>query len=63
MGDDKKQGSLVVGRKEGEAIIIGDSVRVEVLKEESGLIRLKITAPKDISILREEIYEDYKKQA
>ena len=47
---------LVLGRKPGEYIMIGDNIMVKVLKTEDGL-RLAIDAPKEISIIRGEIYE------
>lgn len=54
--------SLVIGRKEGEAIILdnnqdGSTLRIEVIKDD-GMLRLKIDAPKHINIYREEIYEE-----
>ncbi|MET3505641.1 carbon storage regulator [Halalkalibacter oceani] len=53
---------LVIGRKEGEAIIIGDLIRIEVF-EENGLLRLDIDAPKEINIVREEIYNPKNKNS
>lgn len=47
--------ALVLGRKAGEAVIIGGNIRVEVVKTEDGLLRLKIEAPKEVQIVREEL--------
>lgn len=48
---------LVLGRKPGEYIMIGDRVKVEVVKSKEGDLRLAIDAPKDVPIVRGEIYE------
>lgn len=46
---------LVLGRKPGEYLMIGD-VMVKVIKEDSGL-KLVIDAPKEVPIVRGEVYE------
>lgn len=48
---------LILQRKAHEAILIGDDVRVVVLKSDSGGVRLGIEAPDHLTILREEIVE------
>jgi carbon storage regulator len=48
---------LVIGRKPGEYIMIGDDIMVKVVKSENGDLRLAIEAPKDIQITRGENYE------
>lgn len=49
---------LVLSRRVGETIVIGDNVSVTVLAAgRSGHVRLGIAAPKDVSVHREEIYE------
>jgi carbon storage regulator len=48
---------LILQRKANEAILIGDEVRVIVLKSDSGGVRLGIEAPEQMTILREEIVE------
>jgi carbon storage regulator len=47
---------LVLGRNVGESVIIDDEIVVTVLESKNGQIRLGFTAPKDINIYREEIY-------
>ena len=47
---------LILTRKIGESIIIGDNVKVTVLGVEGRQIRVGIDAPKEISVHREEIY-------
>ena len=46
---------LLLGRKEGEALLIGEDIRISVLAIEKGRVRLAIDAPKNISILRSEL--------
>lgn len=49
---------LVLGRKPGEYIVIDNKIKVTVIKSEDGKLRLAIDAPREIEILRGEIYED-----
>lgn len=46
---------LVLGRKEDEAIFIGDNIMVKVVSVENGIVKLGIEAPKNVTILREEL--------
>ncbi|WP_425448045.1 carbon storage regulator [Dethiothermospora halolimnae] len=48
---------LVIGRKPGQYVKIGDNIRVKVIKSEDGDLRLGIDAPKDVKIIRGEIEE------
>ena len=48
---------LILTRKVGESIMIGDSVEVKVLGIRAGQIKLGIEAPKDLKVHRQEIYE------
>lgn len=47
---------LVVGRKPGQSIVIGKDIIVKVIRSEEGNLRLAIEAPKDINIVRGEVY-------
>ena len=49
---------LILGRKVGDAILIGDGIRVVVLACDRGGVRLGIEAPSDVTILRGEIVSD-----
>jgi len=51
---------LILTRKPGETIIIGDDIKVTVLGVASKQIRIGIQAPSNISVHREEIYERIK---
>ena len=47
---------LVLTRKIGETIRIGDEVKVQVLAVRGGQVRLGLSAPADVRIFREEIF-------
>lgn len=47
---------LVLSRRLGETLIIGDDVKVTVLGISGNQVRLGIAAPKEISVHREEVY-------
>lgn len=47
---------LILTRRVGETLIIGDDVNVTVLGVKGNQVRLGINAPKDLSVHREEIY-------
>ena len=48
---------LILTRKIGESIIIGDDILVKVIETGKNNIRIGIEAPKEISVLRREVYE------
>lgn len=48
---------LVLGRKPGEYVMIGENIRVGVVKTDKGALRLAIDAPSDIKIERGEVFE------
>ncbi len=48
---------LVLTRKIGEGIVIGDDVRITVLEDREGKIRIGIDAPRDKKIYRQEVYD------
>ena len=48
-------------RRVGETVLIGDNVKVTILQTESGLLRFAIDAPREISVYREELYQNREK--
>ncbi len=53
---------LVITRKQGERITIGDNVVVTVVEVKGSIVKLGIEAPRSISIHRQEIYDRIRKQ-
>jgi carbon storage regulator len=47
---------LILTRRVGETVMIGDEVTITVLGIKGNQVRLGINAPKDVSVHREEIY-------
>ena len=48
---------LILTRRVGETLIIGDNVKVTVLGVRGHQVRIGVDAPKDVSVHREEIYK------
>ncbi|MEA3466141.1 MAG: carbon storage regulator CsrA [Thermodesulfobacteriota bacterium] len=48
---------LVLTRKVGEGIIIGDDVKLTIIEIKGGSIRIGIDAPRDKKIHRQEVYD------
>ncbi|NBJ15344.1 MAG: carbon storage regulator CsrA [Dehalobacter sp. 4CP] len=53
---------LVLSRKINERIMIGDDIEVVVVAVVGDQVRIGIEAPKDIKILRSEVYEEVQNQ-
>ena len=49
---------LILSRRIGEQLLIGDDILVEVLEVSGEQVRLGIAAPSDVKILRDEVLED-----
>ncbi|MGH2937045.1 MAG: carbon storage regulator CsrA [Solirubrobacterales bacterium] len=53
---------LTISRRQGERILIGDDVVVEIVEVSGGTVRLGITAPREQRIYREELWEQIKRE-
>jgi carbon storage regulator len=53
---------LVLTRKKGESILIGEDIEITVMKTDDGGVKLAINAPKNITILRKELYKEVQKE-
>jgi carbon storage regulator len=53
---------LILTRRVGESVVIGDDVSVTVLGVKGNQVRIGVTAPMDVSVHRQEIYERIKKE-
>ncbi|WP_027625840.1 carbon storage regulator CsrA [Clostridium lundense] len=53
---------LVIGRKKGESLLIGDNIEITVVKVEDGSVKLAISAPRDVAILRKELYKEVEEE-
>jgi carbon storage regulator len=48
---------LILTRNQNESIVIDDDIRITVLSDKHGQVKLGIEAPEDVEIWREEIYK------
>lgn len=53
---------LILTRRVGETLMIGDEVTVTVLGVKGNQVRIGVNAPKTVSVHREEIYERIRKE-
>jgi len=51
---------LVLTRKTGQIINIGDDIRIKIVDVGNGVVKIGIEAPRELPIYREELYEKLK---
>ncbi|MBU3109067.1 carbon storage regulator CsrA [Clostridium gasigenes] len=49
---------LVITRKKGESVLIGDNIEITISKIDDGTVKIAIDAPREIRILRKELYKE-----
>ncbi len=49
---------LVITRKEGESILIGEDIEITISKISDGSTKVAINAPREMTILRKELYKE-----
>ncbi|MFF2092615.1 carbon storage regulator CsrA [Paenibacillus sp. NPDC058174] len=47
---------LVLARKKGESLLIGEDIEISILEVQGDVVKIGIKAPKDVPILRKELY-------
>jgi carbon storage regulator len=52
---------LILSRKPGETLVIDGKIRVKVIRVEGDVVKLGIEAPAEISIHRQEVYDEIQK--
>jgi carbon storage regulator len=53
---------LILTRRVGEVVMVGDAIKVVVVGAAGGQVRLGIDAPREVAVHREEIYEKVKRE-
>lgn len=53
---------LVVKRKKGESILIGDNIEINIVSIDNGSVKISIEAPKEVNILRKELYKEVQEE-
>jgi carbon storage regulator len=51
---------LVLSRKKGESIILQDNIEITILEVDADTVKIGINAPRDVEILRKELYTSVK---
>lgn len=53
---------LVLTRKRDQAVVIGDDIIVKIVEVKGDTVKIGIEAPRDITVHRQEVYDDIKKE-
>ncbi len=53
---------LVISRKKGESLFIGEDIEITIVKIDDSSVKLSISAPKNVTILRKELYKEVEQE-
>jgi carbon storage regulator len=53
---------LVISRRKGESLLIGEDIEITVVKMDDNSVKLSISAPKSVTILRKELYKEVEQE-
>ncbi len=53
---------LILTRKVGESINVGDNIVIKVVESSRGSVRIGIDAPREITVLRQEVFESIQQE-
>ncbi|MCY6959548.1 carbon storage regulator CsrA [Clostridium brassicae] len=53
---------LAIKRKKGESILIGENVEITIVDIANGSVKIAIEAPRDVTILRKELYKEVEEE-
>lgn len=58
--DSKEAIMLILTRKPQEAVLINDNIEVQILGYQGGQVKIGITAPDDVNVVREELPQEHR---
>lgn len=53
---------LVLSRKKGQSIIIGDQIEITVVDIQGDIVRIGINAPREVAVYRQEVFEQIRSE-